>query len=93
MSWWQQEGEVLTLMLYIQPGARKTEPAGLFDGMLKLRLAAPPVEGKANAALLAWLAGQFQVGRNRVSLLSGETSRRKRVRIEGSAVDPASLLS
>lgn len=91
-GWWRHEGGDLLLSLYIQPGAKKTEAAGLFDGMLKLRLAAPPVEGRANAALLAWLADLFGVTRSRVSLVAGELSRRKRVRIAGCAVDPETLL-
>lgn len=76
------DGSVV-LTLHIQPGARKTEVAGLHGEALKIRLAAPPVDGKANAALLAFLAKVCGVSRSAVVLVSGETSRSKRVRIAG----------
>lgn len=75
----------LVLSLHIQPGARRTGFAGLHGEAMKLRLAAPPVDGKANAALCAYLAEFCGVPKSAVSLLSGETSRAKRVRIEGAA--------
>ena len=92
MSWLRQDGGDWVLSLYLQPGARKTEVAGLHDGALKLRLNAPPVEGKANKALIAWLADWFGVPKQGVVLESGELSRHKRVRVVGSVVDPAGLL-
>ncbi|MBX3680070.1 MAG: YggU family protein [Rhodocyclaceae bacterium] len=67
------------LSLYIQPNAKKTEFCGLHGGAMKVRLAAPPVDGKANSALLSFIARFCGVGRNRVELISGETSRSKRV--------------
>lgn len=91
-GWARQEGGDWVLMLYLQPGAKKTEAAGLHDGALKLRLNAPPVEGKANKALIAWLADWFDVPKNRVLLESGELSRHKRVRVCGSHIAPQSLL-
>jgi uncharacterized protein (TIGR00251 family) len=72
----------LVLRIHVQPGAKKTEAAGRHGDALKLRLAAPPAEGKANLALIAFLADAFGVPRRRVTLLSGEKSREKRVRIE-----------
>jgi len=60
---------------------------------LKLRLAAPPVEGKANTALIAWLADWFGVPKNRVSIEQGELSRHKRVRVKDSSRDPQALES
>ncbi len=74
------DGHVL-LRVHAQPGARKTESAGLHDGRLKVKLAAPPVDGKANAALLAWVAACCEVSRTRVALVAGETSRLKLVKI------------
>jgi uncharacterized protein (TIGR00251 family) len=65
----------------VQPNARKSQADGEYDGALKLRLAAPPVDGKANAAVLAWVALAAGVAKSRVELLSGEKSRRKRVLI------------
>ena len=69
------------LKLYIQPGAKTTQVSGLHDGALKIRLAAPPVEGKANAALLAFLAKRFGCAKREITLLSGELSRHKVVQI------------
>ena len=90
MTWWSRaaDGSVV-LALHIQPGAKKTELAGLHGEALKIRLAAPPVDGKANAALLAFLAKACGVSKSAVELVSGETSRSKRVRIHG--VDVAEL--
>jgi len=73
----------LVLTLHIQPGAKKTEFVGLHGEAMKVRLAAPPVDGKANAALCVFLARFCGVGRSAVTLISGETSRAKRVRIDG----------
>jgi uncharacterized protein (TIGR00251 family) len=82
----------LVLALHIQPGAKRTEFVGPHGAAMKLRLAAPPVEGKANAALCAFLAGFCEVGRAAVTLLGGETSRAKRVRIEGASGDALARL-
>lgn len=87
MTWLTADGDGVTLRLHIQPGAKKTEVVGMHGEALKIRLAAPPVDGKANACLLAFLADQLGVARSAVSLVSGEASRAKRVRING--VDPA----
>lgn len=73
----------LVLTLHIQPGAKKTEFVGLHGEAMKIRLAAPPVDGKANAALCAFLADFCDVPKSAVRLISGETARAKRVRVEG----------
>lgn len=82
---WLREGAdgSVVLTLHIQPGARQTGFAGRHGEAMKLRLAAPPVDGKANAALCAFLAGLCGVPRAAVTLVSGETARAKRVRIAG----------
>ena len=71
------------LALYCQPGAKKTEVQGEHDGRLKIRLAAPPVEGKANDALILWLSKSLGVNRSAIELLAGDLSRLKRVKISG----------
>lgn len=71
------------LEMYLQPGASRTEVAGLHGDRLKLRVAAPPVDGRANEALLAWLASRCGVAKRQVRLVRGATSRRKTVEIEG----------
>lgn len=79
----QQTSETTwTLALWIQPGARKTEPMGIFDDKLKLRLNAPPVEGKANTALIKYLSKTLAIRQSKISLQGGELSRHKTIRIE-----------
>ncbi|HEY5677913.1 MAG TPA: DUF167 family protein [Myxococcales bacterium] len=70
------------MSIHAQPGARRTEVQGLHGDAIKIRISARPVEGAANSALLEFLASALQVPRRRCVLLSGETSRHKRVRIE-----------
>ncbi len=77
------DGEDTLLPIYVQPRASRTALVGLHDGRLKLALAAPPVEGKANRALFAWLARTLGVAKAAVILASGQTGRRKRVRVTG----------
>ena len=76
----------MILELHVQPGAKRTEVAGIHGegaaARLKIRLGAPPVEGKANAHLLAFLGAAFGVAKSQVSLVSGELNRQKRVRIQ-----------
>lgn len=67
----------LKLAIHAVPGARRTEPAGAHAGSLRVRLAAPPVDGKANAALLAWAARAFGLPKSRVELLHGAGGRHK----------------
>lgn len=69
------------LSLSVQPSAKQTQVDGLHDGALRVRLAAPPVDGKANAALLAWLAAELRCPKRDLSLLRGEASRRKQVQV------------
>ena len=84
MSWLSRaaDGSVI-LTLHIQHGAKKTEITGLHGEALKIRLAAPPVDGKANAALIAFLAKACGVSKSAVELVSGDTCRAKRVRVTG----------
>lgn len=77
-----EAASAITLSLHVQPGAKKTEVAGLHGTRIKIRLAAPPVEGKANVALLSFLADAFAVPMRNVTLVRGEKSREKVVRIE-----------
>ena len=87
MSWLVAAGAGGTLRLHIQPGAKRTEVVGLHGEALKIRLAAPPVDGKANVCLIAFLADRLGVAKASVSLLSGDTSRAKRVHVSG--VEPS----
>jgi hypothetical protein len=67
----------------VQPRASRSEVAGEIDGALKIRLAAPPVDGEANEELIRFLAKKLSVSRAQVSLLSGQTSKNKVIKIEG----------
>jgi uncharacterized protein (TIGR00251 family) len=73
----------MEITVKVIPKSSKTEISGqLADGTWKVKVAAPPEKGKANKALCAYLADHFGVAQSRVTILSGETSHRKRVRIE-----------
>ncbi|HAF45972.1 MAG TPA: YggU family protein [Gallionellaceae bacterium] len=91
-EWYRRNGDILTLTLHVQPGAKRTEVAGLHGDALKLRLAAPPIEGRANEALLRFIADTFGVPLRQVELKQGGQSRHKVVAISGSKVEPGSLL-
>jgi uncharacterized protein len=67
----------------VQPGARKTLVKGEQAGALKIAVSAPPVDGKANAAVIEFLANLLAVKRGQIELVSGETSRDKRLLIRG----------
>jgi uncharacterized protein (TIGR00251 family) len=89
VPWRRDDGAALVLSLHVQPGAKRTEAAGVHgEGTqmrFKIRLAAPPVDGKANAELRHFLAKAFGVPLRSVTLVRGETSRDKVVRIDAPA--------
>jgi len=91
-EWYRRSGDVITLTLHVQPGAKRSEIAGLHGEALKLRLAAPPVEGRANEALLKLIAELFGVPLRQVELRQGGQSRHKVVAVTGSKIEPESLL-
>jgi len=74
-------GDGVLLQLSVMPNAKRTEVDGLHDGALRVRLAAPPIDGRANDALVAWLAKSLGVPRRDVQVLRGESSRRKQVAV------------
>lgn len=76
-------GDGVELILRIQPRASRTEIVGPHDGALKIRLAAPPVDGEANAELVRFLAKTLGVPKGAVTIESGGTGRRKRIRVAG----------
>ncbi|MBI2313199.1 MAG: YggU family protein [Betaproteobacteria bacterium] len=82
---------LLLLTLHVQPGAKRTEVAGLHGDALKIRLAVPPVEGRANAELLRFIADALGVPAKQVALKQGERSRRKVVEVRGASRGPAAL--
>lgn len=74
-QWW--------LAVSVVPNAKRSGADGLHDGALRVRLAAPPVDGKANEALVAWVAEALGLPRRAVSLVRGQTSRRKWLALDG----------
>ncbi len=82
-AWLFSDATGVVLSLHIQPGARNTEVAGVHGDALKIRLAAPPVDGKANACLVEFLAERLEVAKSRVELVGGSSARAKRIRIGG----------
>ena len=73
----------LTFAVRVQPRASQTAIVGDLDGALKLRLAAPPVDGAANEELIRWLAKFFNVSRGNVEIISGATAKLKLIRLTG----------
>ena len=78
----------ITLRVHAQPGAKLTEVVGVHGDSLKIRLAAPAVEGKANEALIAFLAESFGVARRNVEIVRGQSARRKTLVVTQPAVRP-----
>lgn len=91
-EWYRRNGDDLLLVLHVQPGAKRSEVSGLHGDALKIRLAAPPIEGRANDALLRFVADRFGVPLRNVELQKGAQSRHKVVRVCGSEVVPESVL-
>jgi len=89
--WYQWDGEDLLLAVHIQPGASTDSLDGTHGDRLKIRLTAPPVDGKANSHLIRLLAKHFGVPCRQVQLLAGECSRAKRVRIQRPRQIPADI--
>ncbi len=75
----------------VQPGTSEERVVGILDGALKIALKAPPVEGKANAALQKFLAAKLRCAKSAVRLVSGDTSRHKSIEIRG--VSPESVVA
>lgn len=88
--WLTGDEKHAVLTLHIQPSASKTSLVGEHGAALKVRLAAPPVDGKANTALLAYLSGILDIPANALELLSGASSRSKRVKAVGISAEAVS---
>ena len=73
----------LTLAVHVRPGGRRDAIDGTFDGVLAVRVSAPPVDGRANEAVRRLLADAFGVARSEVTIVGGHGARRKRVEIDG----------
>lgn len=87
----RRDGTDWLLEVRVQARASRTEFAGLVGDRLRIRLNAPPVDGRANAALVEFLAAACALPRSRVTLDRGATSRDKRIRLHGLSTLPAAL--
>ena len=90
MSWARDEAGGAVLEVLVQPRASRTRAVGEHDGRLKVQLAAPPVDGEANAALVSFLADALGVRKGDVVIVRGDTGRRKTVRVAGVGAAAAS---
>ena len=92
MAWIAETSDGLVLSLHCQPGAKASKVVGLHGERLKLQLQAPPLENRANEALVAWLADQLSLPRKQIELLTGHTSRQKRVLVRGTTLEQVERL-
>jgi hypothetical protein len=79
----------VVLEILVQPRASRTRAVGEHDGRLKIQLAAPPVDGEANAALIEFLAGVLHVRKGDVRIVRGDAGRRKTIQVSGVAASAA----
>ncbi len=83
----------IRLAVQVMPNARKTEVLGVFDGALKIRLQAPPIEGKGNEALVRYIAQTLKVPRSSVVITHGLSSKRKLLEIHRPALQVAGVMA
>jgi hypothetical protein len=82
----QPHRDGITIDILVQPRASKTEITGDHDGALRIRIAAPPVDGAANDAIIEFLAKRLKVRKSDIEIVSGASGRRKRVLVKGTDV-------
>jgi uncharacterized protein len=88
MHWLAEDGSDVLLEIHLQPGARRTALAGEHGNRLKIAMQAPPVDGRANEALIDWLSTLLGVSRRQLTIDAGLRSRNKIIRIRSvSAAD------
>lgn len=90
-TWYEWQGDDLVLSIRVQPKSSADQFAGVVGDELKLKITAPPVDGKANKHLIAWIAKSFRVAKASVVIEQGQTSRHKRVRIVSPQTIPLEL--
>lgn len=90
-EWCAATGGGVRLTVHIAPAAKKNEVVGVLGNQLKIRLQAPPIEGRANAALIRYLAERLDLPKNRVRVLHGSASRHKVIEIDAAGLTPAQV--
>ncbi len=83
MTWLTKKGTDIVIAVHVVPRASRDEISGEFNDSLKIRLKAPPVEGKANKALRKFLAKKLHIPLNAISIITGDTGRNKSIQITG----------
>lgn len=83
LEWMNETPDGLQVRIRAVPRASKNEIQGMYDGALKIRLTTPPVDGKANQALIKFLSKALKISKAQIELAQGETSRHKMVKITG----------
>lgn len=91
MPWYQWQQGNLVLFCHLQPGASRSQFAGLHGERLKIRIKAPPIDGKANIALIRFIADAFAVPTAHVAITSGAGSRQKTLSVKQPAQLPEQL--
>ncbi len=89
---WKADSNGVLLAVFVQPRSSKNQICGLQNGELKLRLTAPPVDGAANDCCREFLARLFRISRSSITIVAGEASRHKRIRLEGIDTDQCEQL-
>jgi len=88
----EARGSAVRFRVRVSPRASRAEVGGLHDGALKVKLTAPPVEGAANAALIALISKRLGVAKRDVTILSGQSGRDKRLEVEGANAEAVQAL-
>ena len=83
MEWINETSAGLDVRIRAVPRASKNEIQGIYDGALKVRLTTPPVDGKANQALIKFLSKTLKISKTQIELMQGDTSRNKTIRLSG----------
>jgi uncharacterized protein (TIGR00251 family) len=90
-SWYRYNNDNLIFNVYIQPGAKCTQVVGLHGEALKIKLASPPIDGRANKALLQFISTKLHIPLGQIKLLRGEKSRHKTIEVSDCSINPKSI--
>jgi len=91
-AWFRRVPDGWEILIHAQPGASRTLVDGIHGDCLKLRVQAPPVDGRANTAIIAFVAETLGITRRGVEIIAGASSRRKRLLVRAPDADPSRLL-
>jgi len=86
-AWYTCDNDTVIVNLYVQPGAKRTEVVGFHGDELKIRLTSQPIDGRANDALLKFVAKTFDVPRRNVALIRGGKSRHKKLQLRAAKLN------